>query len=72
MRHILLYILAFGFYLGVYNGNLAIQEDGKSKPLIVLPYKATLFPQEDQQRLKEGIPFEDPDELGRLLEDFMS
>lgn len=72
MKHILLCIIALGFYLGIYNGNLAIMEEGRSKPAVLLPYKAAMFPKEDQERLKAGITFKNPDELGSLLEDFLS
>lgn len=73
MKHrISLWLLLFGLYLGIYNGNLAICEDGKTTPVMVLPYKAALFPEEDQKRLKDGIPFENNHELAQLLEDFMS
>ena len=73
MKHILcMWILFFGLYLGIYNGNLAICEEGQTTPVMILPYKASLFPEDDIQRLKAGIPFENTDELSRLLEDFMS
>ena len=73
MKHILMMcVLLLSFYLGLYEGNLVIWEDGRKTPTMILPYKATLFPQEDQNRLKEGIPFESHDELYGLLEDFIS
>lgn len=73
MKHILMMcVLLFSFYLGLYGDNLAIWEDGHKSPTLILPYKAALFPEEDQKRLKEGIPFESHDELSGLLEDFIS
>lgn len=73
MKHILMmWLLFFGFYLGIYEGRLAIWEDGHNNPTMILPYKASLFPKEDQNRLNDGIPFESHDELTELLEDFIS
>lgn len=73
MKHILVMCTLFlGFYLGLYNGNLAIWEDGHTQPSVILPYKAAIFPADDQNRLKDGIRFENHDELSGLLEDFMS
>ena len=71
MQHIIsISILLIGFYLGLYNNNLTIFEDGK--PIITLPYHSEIYPTEDQERLREGIPFETNDELSALLEDFIS
>jgi len=71
MKHIqLTALLLLGFYLGLQGNHLAIFED--SRPVIILPYKADLYPAQDQQRLRQGIPFETQEELSSLLEDFIS
>ena len=73
MKHIISVVaLLLSFYLGLYNNNLAIYDTEHSKPVMVLPYRADLYPQEDQQRLRAGIHFESNDELAGLLEDFIS
>ena len=73
MKHIIALIpLLLSFYLGVYNENLAIWDTETKKPVFILPYKMKNYPEADQQKLREGIPFETPDELSALLEDYMS
>ncbi len=69
-KQILSLLLAAISYLGIHNGHLAIFEDGK--PLAVLPYRAEVYSQEDQDALRQGIPFENEKELCALLEDFLS
>ena len=71
MKHILsAVVLLLSFYLGIHNNRLTIYED--TTPVIILPYRADLFPLADQQRLSAGIPFETNDELSSLLENFIS
>lgn len=70
-RYFACLILLMG-YLGLHNGYLALFEDGSSEPSLILPYKAELYPQADQEALKQGIPYETQEELTRLLEDFLS
>ena len=71
MKHIqLTALLLLYFYLGLHSNHLAIFEG--NKPMIILPYKADLYPAEDRQRLRQGIPFETQEELSSLLEDFIS
>ena len=71
MKHIqLTALLLLGFYLALHNGHLTIFED--SRPVVILPYSAELYPNEDQNRLRQGIPFETNEELSALLEDFIS
>ena len=73
MKHIIALIpLLFSFYLGVHNENLAIWDTETKKPIFILPYKVENYPEADQQKLHEGIPFETPDELSILLEDYIS
>ncbi len=71
MKHIITAaVLLLSFYLGLHDNRLTIFEDGK--PIIILPYRGDIYPAEDQQRLRQGIPFETNDELSALLEDFIS
>lgn len=71
MKHILTAaLLLLTFYLGLHNNYLTIYED--DVPVIILPYRGDLYPQEDQRKLREGIPFETNDELSSLLEDYIS
>ena len=72
MKHIQLtaLLLLLGFYLGLHNNHLTIFEDGR--PVVILPYSAELYPNEDQNRLRQGIPFETNEELSALLENFIS
>ena len=69
LRHICCLLLLLG-YLGLHKGYLALFEEGK--PVMILPYKALMYSQEDQQALQKGIPYESEEELTRLLEDFLS
>lgn len=57
-------------WLGIHNGHLAIIEDGK--PLAVLPYPVTVYPEKDRAALQQGILFTDQQQLCSLLEDFLS
>ena len=70
MKHLLLFLLVG--YLGSYNGQLALFEQGKQVPDTVLPYRAEIFPVDDQKALKDGIPYRSESELNRLMEDFLS
>ncbi len=64
-------ILVLGFLLGIKDGYIALWKDGNQQPQ-VFPYRAQMLPQEDQQRLKEGIRIKDSRELAQLLEDYLS
>lgn len=71
MKHILaMCLLLLSFYLGLHQNRLTIFED--DKPICILPYRGDLYPETDQARLKEGIPFESNEELADLLADFIS
>ncbi len=59
-------------YLGIHNGYLALFDSAVSGPLMILPYHAQLYPELDQQALQKGIVYNTPEELSRLLEDFLS
>ena len=73
MKHIIALLpLIFSFYLGVYNGRLAIWDTDTKNPVFILPYKVSCYPEADQDRLREGIPFETTQELSVLLEDYIS
>lgn len=68
-----LYIaLIFGFLLGISDGYIALWKDGTEEPLQVFPYHARLLPLADQQALEKGIPIDTPEELNRLMEDYLS
>ena len=66
-----LLLVAMG-YLGLHNGYLALFDTQQAQPLMVLPYRAEIFPIEDQKALQSGIPYQTQEELTRLLEDFLS
>ena len=64
--------MLLSFYLGIYNNHLAIFDSERKYPVITLPYRADLYPEEDQKRLRSGVEFNTGEELSRLLEDFIS
>ena len=64
--------LIFGFLLGVHNGYIALWQEGEQEPVKVFPYMAHMLPQQDQQRLENGIPISDERHLYQLLEDYLS
>ena len=70
-RHILCYLLALGFLLGIKDGKIALWKDGEEQPRI-FPYRAETLPEADQKRLEEGIRIEDGTKLAQLLEDYLS
>ena len=73
MKHIItLSLLLWSFYLGVYNDQLAVYKENSTAPMIVLPYRIDLYPPNDQEKLRDGIPFQNSEELSALLEDFIS
>lgn len=72
MQKICMNLLIFGFLLGVYEGKIALWQDGKEKPIKVTPYEVTMFPEDDQQKLKNGIHVESLKELQKLIEDYFS
>jgi len=59
-------------YLGLHHGKLAIWSTQTPAPLQVFPYSAELFPSQDYDALRRGIPFSTDEELSKLLEDFLS
>ena len=70
-RHILCYLLALGFLLGIKDGKIALWKDGSNSPT-VFPYRASLLPRDDRKKLEQGIRIENEDQLIQLLEDYLS
>ena len=70
-KHIFLLLTIIG-YLGVHNGYLALYDDTRGQPLMVLPYQVDIYPAEDRRALTQGIPFDSQEALTRILEDFLS
>ena len=64
--------LIFTVLLGIHNGFVALWLPDDEKPAVVFPYSARSLPAEDYQALQEGISIETPEELDRILEDFLS
>ena len=58
--------------LGVFEGKLALFKGKSPYPNIVYDFFIRNLPQEDQNRLSEGIAVFSQSELEALLEDFMS
>ena len=71
-RTILANIALLGFLLGIYEGKVALWKDNQKKPIKVFPYEASMFPEEDQKRLKEGVHVDSLSELYKLIEDYFS
>ena len=71
IQHILCYLLALGFLVGVKDGKIAVWKDGEPNPK-VFPYRVETLPEADQKRLEEGIRIEDGSKLAHILEDYLS
>lgn len=71
-KHIIYCILAAGFTLGIFRGQLALWKDGAGTPQTVYPIAAGTLPAADQQLLQHGIRAETPEEVTALLEDYLS
>lgn len=67
---LLLFLLAC--YLGLHNEHLALFAEDSSDPLLILPYRAEMYSEEDQKKLAQGIPYSSGQELAQILEDFLS
>lgn len=68
-------MLALSLFLGIlgtWNGHLALLNHEQDSPMVVFPYCAKVFPQQDQEMLTKGIAYKSQAELSRLLEDFLS
>lgn len=59
-------------YLGTYGGKLCIYNECKTEPIQVFPYSVTIFPKNDQTMLSNGIPYQNYEELQKLMEDYLS
>lgn len=58
--------------LGSWRGRVALFLRGQEAPLGSYPVRLELLPAADQERLRDGIPVHDTEELQRLLEDLLS
>lgn len=65
-------LAALGLLLGIHDGCVALWQEGDPEPLQVFPYRASMLPEEDQNRLQNGIIVENESRLHRLLEDYLS
>ena len=65
-------VLLAGYLLGIHNGFLAVWKDEDPQPVRVYPYRASMFPPEDQKMLRRGISVHSSQELTRRIEDFCS
>ncbi len=72
LKKIFASFLLLGFLLGVYEGKVALWQDGQEKPMKVTPYRVTLFPKADQEKLKKGIHVDSLKQLQELIEDYFS
>ena len=72
-KHILYYyIIALGFTLGIYRGNLALWKDGHASPVSIFPLSVDALPEADRKLLESGIRAENISELTACLEDYLS
>ena len=69
-KQLLLFLLAC--YLGIHNGHLALFDESSEDPLLIFPHKAEMYSDADQKKLAQGIFYDSPEELTRILEDFLS
>lgn len=68
----LLAVMALGFLLGIQDGHIALWKDGNPEPVEIFPFRADMLPEKDEKALKKGIRIEDPTQLARLMEDYLS
>ena len=71
-KHILYYIVALGFTLGIHRGQLALWKDGQSSPVSIFPLSTDTLPDADRKLLETGIRAENISELTACLEDYLS
>ena len=64
--------LILGLLLGIYEGKIAIWHDDDPSPARVFPYSVSSLPPQEQEALRRGIKVSDKQELGELLEDYLS
>ena len=65
-------LLLIGWILGIHNGYIALWKEDMDSPSIVFPYKATLLPPEECNRLEEGICIPSKPYLEFLLMNYFS
>ena len=69
-RRIAAQILLLGFILGVHEGKVALWKENNPKPIKVFPYQASQLPQEDQDRLAQGVHVDSIGQLRKLIQDY--
>ena len=69
---ILYCVTALGFLLGIHGGKVALWKDGKSDPIKVFPYSASMLPNQDRALLEKGLHFDTKEELISRIEDYLS
>ena len=71
-KHLFCLFLLTGMLLGSCNGYLALWKNGDPQPEQLFPFRVSSLPPWDQQALEAGIPVSSPQELSRLMEDYLS
>lgn len=64
--------LVLSFLIGTHEGFIALWTDPAGEPAVVFPYSAASLPPADRKALEKGIPVDTPEQLNRLLEDYLS
>ena len=72
LSHLLSLALVAVYLLGIHDGKLALWEGDDPEPVRVLPYRASMLPEEARKMLEKGIPIESMDELRKLAETYLS
>ncbi len=71
--HRILYnILLLGYTLGIFQGSLALWEEGNPQPVQIYPIRACMLPAADRELLAQGIRIGSDAELSSYLEDYLS
>ena len=65
-------LMLLGLILGCYRNHVALWKTGNPEPIQQYPYPLSVFPPQDQDSLRRGIPIRDKTELAQLMEDFLS
>ena len=66
------FILALYLVLGSWKGYLALFSQGAEEPRQIFPLAVEALPEEDQQKLAQGIIVRNDRDLQALLEDYLS
>ena len=64
--------LMLSFFIGSYNGRLALWKGDDPTPCKVFPCPIILLPQKVQDQLKYGVRLDTMDDVNRFLENFLS